>query len=194
MTMNEPSALISRRGILAAGLGLTTLTAAAMLATPAAASGLWHTDWRFCNRCHGLVRYPSPVQNRCPAGFSHAVQGWTFGVPFTNSTDHHAGETAYQQSDWQICRYCSVLYYHDFPGVCAGRGGSTHLATGPQYLLLHDRNPVPSGFQTDWRFCYKCSSLYFDGYDPNGVCPGNPGWGHAAAGYMFHLQVYAYTA
>jgi len=195
MTVDEPSAGLPRRAFLAAGLGLATVTATAMLSSPAAqASGIWHPDWRYCNKCFGLVRNLQQVNNRCPAAGRHVIQGWTFGIPFTNSTDHHAGETAHQQSDWRQCSSCGLLCYHDSPGVCAGRGGQRHTGIFPQNILWHDQNPVPRNFQSAWRFCSKCSSLYFDGYQPNrGVCPGNPGQGHTAAGYVFQLEVYSYT-
>jgi hypothetical protein len=58
---------------------------------------------------------------------------------------------------------------------------------------------APAAASGIWDICFGrppelCSSLYFDGYQPNrGVCPGNPGWGHAAAGFMFDLEVYSYT-
>lgn len=173
---------------------MAAAAATGVRAAPAAASGIWDINWRFCNKCFGLVRNPVVQYNRCPAGGAHVIQGWTFGIPFTNSTDYHAGETASQQSDWRQCSSCGVMYYHGFPGVCAGRGGQAHTGPFPQFILSHDLNPVPGGFQSAWRFCFKCSSLYFDGYQPNrGVCPGNPGWGHAAAGFMFDLEVYSYT-
>ncbi|MEX5713558.1 hypothetical protein AB1484_36510 [Parafrankia sp. FMc6] len=86
------------------------------------------------------------------------------------------------------------MHYVDAHGVCVARGGGSHSDTIQQNLLPHDLNPIPGGYQSEWRFCFKCAALYFDGYRPNrGVCPGNPGWGHAAAGYMFQLQVSAYT-
>jgi hypothetical protein len=193
MARDERSTGIQRRGFLAAGVGLAAVTAVAMLPEPAEALGVWHPDWRFCNKCFGLVRDLGQVRNRCPAGGTHVVQGWIFGIPFTNSTDYHAGETSSEQSDWRQCATCGVLYYHGFPGVCAGNGRAAHRGTPTQNILTHDLNPVPRDFQSAWRFCFKCSSLYFDGYQPNrGVCPGNPGWGHAAAGFVFDLQVYSY--
>ncbi|EIV95433.1 hypothetical protein FraQA3DRAFT_5258 [Frankia sp. QA3] len=169
-----------------------------MLATPAAATLTpigTEKGWRFCNKCYGLVRVATPyVVNRCPAGGQHLIRGWIFALNNTPSTVYHAAETPDTQSCWIQCDYCAVLYYGDFPGKCAGRRGSTHWGRFPQKLVPHDRDPQPARSQSAWRFCFKCSSMYFDGYQPRrGVCPGNPGWGHAAAGYIFQIPVYLYS-
>lgn len=194
MPAEESAAGMPRRAFLAAGLGIATVGATMALAKPAAAAGDGIHYWRFCNKCFGLLQGELPVGNHCPQGGSHVIQGWTFAVAYLNANFPHEGETPSLQSAWQQCYYCGLMHYVDAHGVCVARGGGSHSDTIQQNLLPHDLNPIPGGYQSEWRFCFKCAALYFDGYRPNrGVCPGNPGWGHAAAGYMFQLQVSAYT-
>lgn len=199
MFANETSSSVSRRAVLAMGLSAATVAATAISATPAAAWTLTNPiqqDWRFCNRCFSLVRVnlDPMVGNACSAGGVHVVQGWKFHLPYTTSNIRHAGETSERQSAWMQCANCAVLYYDDFRGPCANSTYGHDFVRTVQYLMPHDINPQPAYTQAAWRFCFKCSSMYFDGYQPNrGVCPGNSGWGHAAAGYMFQIPVYSYT-
>jgi hypothetical protein len=196
--MNENK--ITRRSVLAKGMAMGAagaLAGSVLNATPAQAwtlAGPLRRDWRFCNKCFSLVRiglYPY-VNNACSAGGLHVVQGWNFQLPYTNSNIRHAGETSEQQSDWMQCSNCSILYYDDFRGPCAGsRYGHDFSGYVTQFLIPHDINPQPANTQNAWRYCFKCSSMYFNGYRPNlGVCPA--GWGHAAAGFMFQIPVFSY--
>jgi hypothetical protein len=192
----------TRRSVLARAAGLGAVAAFASSALSATPANAWTSNlqspWRFCNRCAGMV-YVWPVNQGCPAGGAHVVQGWTFKLPYNSYW------TPNDQPDWRNCGKCRALYFEGYnpDGVCAlgGSHENTSLNQNANYILPHDIGQPP-WTQANWRFCAKtsqgCFMLFYDGYDGQngrpyfkGVCP--TGGGHAAAGFNFAIPVYAYT-
>ncbi|MEU1408674.1 hypothetical protein ABZ471_41460 [Streptomyces sp. NPDC005728] len=178
-----------RRAFAARGLGVLaglvvagTSSAVAYAAKdePARAARLRADDseWRFCERCYGMIHvYVGLGVGRCPgAGDGHYAAGYQFRLPY------NVPETATAQADWRYCQRCLGLFYFGYPGGGWCPAGGSHLAKGYDYVLPHDVVETPTS-QAYWRFCTKCYALFYWGYPTKGRCPA--GDAHEAAGYNF---------
>lgn len=88
------------------------------------------------------------------------------------------------QYPWKYCRWCAGMVYTAwFNQGCPA--GSAHWPIGWTFQLPYNGTGNATGTphdQKDWRHCGTCLTLYFEGYNPDGVCHGNPGGPHTHLG------------
>ncbi|MBE1584424.1 hypothetical protein ACFPOI_30585 [Nonomuraea angiospora] len=196
MTSSDHDGGLTRRSLLGKAIGLgaaATLAVTTLSAAPAHAwTGPLQHPWDYCRWCAALVN-TSWFNHGCPGDGQHWKIGWTFQLPYTESTIPTG--TPNDQPDWRHCDGCLTLYFAGYnpAGVCRGKNGGPHthngLYGGKNYILPHDLTNT-AGTQPDWRFCTKCNVLFYDGSSFKGACAA--GGGHTSQGFNFDIPVYTY--
>jgi hypothetical protein len=137
-------------------------------------------NWRWCNKCQGLIFGGGGAERPCPSGGEHRLDG--SGNYFLIGDNPFSVD----QDNWRWCTKCFALC---FAGADAGPcpAGGTHDHTGSSnYKLLNEDSTIPG--QDNWRWCQKCQMLAFAG-GGSGPCPAGGAHGHGVSGNYKLLQV-----
>jgi M6 family metalloprotease-like protein len=119
-------------------------------------------NWRWCEKCQGLVYGGSQGPGPCAEGGTHVTAG---SLPY---------QLVFQsdgpgQHDWRWCNKCQGLFFGGGVSVSACPVGGRHDPTGSfDYSLVIDA-PDTAG-QTGWRWCRKCQSLFYGPNQPDSNC------------------------
>lgn len=177
-TCASQSSRLSRRNFLRIA-GLAGLGVVEMISAATASQSLAQSNWRYCQKCHGLFYNGGPFKGRCPGGDAHEAQGFTFVL------EHGSAETPNKQNKWRGCSKCCAMFFNGYPkkGRCAA--GGEHVADRVRNYTLQHSLPGNNHLQPDWRFCGKCYAMFFDGDETRGRC--GAGGAHIAQGFNFAL-------
>jgi hypothetical protein len=144
-------------------------------------------DWRFCNKCHGLVWAALGANDYCfgdrgrqpSGGFNtrgHDVTGsWNFEL--VTEDEWRLGPPNHSQ--WKYCNKCRMLWWafenwvgdrepYVIPGRCPA--GGIHVDDGSWNFSVAIADVVG---QDNWRVCQNCRGLWWAG-NGRGVCIGDP--------------------
>jgi len=134
---------------------------------PVALHNSVQTNWRYCNKCHGLFFAGRSGTGVCPNGDGHDGTGsGNYAITMTWNGDPNAAQ---EQAGWKFCSACYGMTFGgaNSPRECPATGDAhDHSQSGDYSLWYHS---VGSG-QINWRWCKNCQTLFFAGADTPSAC------------------------
>ena len=127
------------------------------------------SGWDFCDKCKGFYFGTEQSSSVCPAGGTHGGPSAVYTAWMLDSGTTTTG----QQSGWDFCDKCKVMYFGTEQSSSVCPAGGTHGGPSAVYVMFTTFPPPPTngGTQSGWKFCDKCKAMYYGNEQSSSVCP-----------------------